>query len=88
MDGESKALRCGRWHALGTEWGHGSKLLGLVDIDALITLGLLSPEVEVESWVREVLLDLQDHIALSLHVKTQPGEDRIVVSVRLLRRGA
>ena len=76
------------FRAVSAEWRGHEKIEGFVDIDALTTLGLLSPESEIQEQARHVLLDLRDHPAIAFELHTVPAEDRVSLSVRLLRRTA
>jgi hypothetical protein len=76
------------FRAVSAEWRGHEKLEAFVDIDALTTLGLLSPESEIQEQARHVLLDLRDHPAIAFDLHTVPEEDRVSISVRLLRRTA
>ena len=69
-------------------WNGKEKIRGFIDVDRLRTLGLLSPESEVEEFVKVSLHDLKNHPVVSFGVRTGESENRLSISVFLFRRPA
>jgi len=76
---ENEAFRAAR-----ATWSRQDRIQGFLDIDRLTTLGLLSPESEVEEKAKRLLLDLRNHPSVSLAVRSEEKTERILVNVAAL----
>jgi hypothetical protein len=65
-------------------WSGREKVVGFVNLDQMTSLGLLSPESEINDDVKECLLDLQDHPAVFVEIATVGTENQLQCSIRLL----
>jgi hypothetical protein len=76
------------FQAARTTWSRWDRIQGFLDIERLATLGLLSPESQVEEAARELLLDFRNHPAVSLSIRSDRRGELIVAELTaLLQRG-
>ena len=76
------------FHAGARSWDGTEKLRIFANMDRIITLGLLSPERDIEEWVKKNLLDLRHHPAVTIGVSPLAGGDYLRVSVQLTHQSA
>ena len=67
-----------------SNWSGNEKFFGFINLDKMTSLGLLSPESNIEDGVKKYLLDLHGHPALSFQVVSDGTIDRVGLSVRIL----
>jgi hypothetical protein len=78
----------GAFQAAKATWSRQDRIQGFLDIDRITTLGLLSPESDVEEMAKDLLLDLRNHPSVSLSVRSEERSERVFVDiVALLGRG-
>ena len=69
-------------------WSGREKIRGFLDVDRITTLGLLSPESDVEDSAKQFLLDLRNHPTVAFTVRSDEARARIFLDVfAVLRPG-
>jgi hypothetical protein len=76
------------FQAVSAQWSGREKVRAFFDVDRLMTLGLLSPESQVQETAKQALHDLRNHPAISFDLKTKKLRNRMTLSVRLIHRSA
>jgi hypothetical protein len=83
--GESDSLPQSPIFRAATSNRSGKKVQIFLNMDRIITVGLLSPESWIDDIVKRYLLELRNHPAVSLDVAPVNGGNRVRLSVRMLR---
>ena len=69
-------------------WSGRERIRGFLDVDRITTLGLLSPESDLEDSAKDLLLDLRNHPTVAFTVRSDEAGARIFLDVfAVLRPG-
>lgn len=74
------------FQAASAEWRSGAKMQAFVALDRIISLGLLNPGSDLDTLVRDGLIDLEGYSILELEAAPSADQQRLVIKASL-RRG-
>jgi len=69
-------------------WDGREKLFAYLNVDELTTLGMLSPESQIQEIVQTFLLDMQDHPVVSFSLEPDDTERGLRLALRMVHRTA
>ena len=72
--------------AVESHWIGNEKLTAFINVDQSATLGLFSPESEIEEPAKRAFRVLRDHPAVSVTLAPDESRDLLSLSIRLVRR--
>ena len=67
-------------------WSDEDRIQGFIDVERVTTLGLLSPESEVEGWAKRMLLDLRNHPSIAFSARSEARGARILLDITAVLR--
>jgi hypothetical protein len=67
-------------------WTGEEKIVGFIDVDQVTTLGMLSPESELEEQTKQALGVLKDHPAISIRLSPTASKNRLALALRFIHR--
>ena len=67
-------------------WSDRDRIQGFIDVERVTTLGLLSPESDVEELAKGLLLDLRNHPSVAFTARSEADGARILLDVTALLR--
>ena len=77
------------FRAAQATWSRQDRIQGFLDIERLTTMGLLSPESQIEEGARELLMNFRSHPAVSISIRSdRKGELIAAVLTALRQRGS
>ena len=67
-------------------WSDQDRIQGFIDVERVTTLGLLSPESDVEQGAKDLLLDLRNHPSLAFSARSQAGGAKVLLDITAVLR--
>ena len=67
-------------------WTGGEKFVGFIDVDRVTTLGMLSPESELQEWTKQTLGVLKDHPAIVVRLSPNASRNRLALALHFIHR--
>jgi hypothetical protein len=74
------------FQVVSASWTGEEKIVGFIDVDQVTTLGLLSPESELEEKTKQALGVLKDHPAISVRLSPIASGNRLALGLSFIHR--